>query len=64
MTLEMETICHYLWSLISAHDTNAGIWEEGLGRELGGRVKLKDEAIHMGREPAMHCPCLANTPSA
>jgi len=32
--------------------------------ELGGRVKLKDEAIHMGREPAMHCPRLANTPRA
>ena len=30
--------------------------------ELAGRVK--DEAIHMGRDPAIHCPCLANTPRA
>ena len=62
MTLEMETICRYLWSLISARDLNAGSVRRAWGGELWGKVKLKDEAIQMGQEPTIHCPCLVNTP--
>lgn len=61
MTLEMETICHYLWNLISALDTKAMTVRracEGCWGGLWWPVLRPRDATGISNMR----PCLVNTP--